>query len=372
MKLIITESQFNSLEGILLELSRRTAKKAAKKTIATSTNPDDVAAANQKLIDLKNTKGAPKPPLDIDSIIRKAKELLEDDIAYQQNFVNTNSKNPKAIAELKRLKDMLNLLNSNPLAYFEAELKIETEQKQKDPNTKNDSSIKQLTQVIAILKQPKKKPAQQPQPQTTSGATASTSGATSGATSGTTAGKSAEELKRDGKIALDMILNNQVLRDAFYKQPSLWNLFMAELKGEKAPGQGIIPTMEILKNFNTKKLSEEYPEFKVGQEVKFEPMVPYTINLPDGTTFKLNAGEEYTGEVNEPKYNNKYLIISNKEQGFSLTVINKIENNEYKCKLTKTITNNNGKVDKKTLEEVLINFKPSDGYTSETPEETNN
>lgn len=368
MKLIITESQFNSLEGILLELSRRTAKKAAKKTIATSTNPDDVAAANQKLIDLKNTKGAPKPALDVDLIINQTRELLEDDIAYQQNFVNTNSKSPKAIAELKRLKDMLNLLNTNPLAYFEADLKLEMEQKKKDPSTNNDSWIKKVTQVIAILKQPKKQPAKQPQPQTTSGATASTSGATSG----TTAGKSAEELKRDGKIALDMILNNQVLRDAFYKQPSLWNLFMAELKGEKAPGQGIIPTMEILKNFNTKQLSEKYPEFKVGQEVKFEPMVPYTINLPDGTTFQLNAGKEYTGEVNEPKYNNKYLIISNKEQGFSLTVINKIENNEYKCKLTKTITNNNGKVDKKTLEEVLINFKPSDGYTSETPEETNN
>jgi hypothetical protein len=48
-KLILSESQYNRLKDILSELSVRDAKKAAKKTLATSNNPDEIKKAKEKL-----------------------------------------------------------------------------------------------------------------------------------------------------------------------------------------------------------------------------------------------------------------------------------------------------------------------------------
>jgi hypothetical protein len=48
-KLIINEEQFDRLKDILFEISVRDAKKAAKKTLATSNNPDEIKKAKEKL-----------------------------------------------------------------------------------------------------------------------------------------------------------------------------------------------------------------------------------------------------------------------------------------------------------------------------------
>ena len=63
--------------------------------------------------------------------------------------------------------------------------------------------------------------------------------------------------KADAKAAYEKILNNPELRNAFYKQPSFWEMFKAELKGEKPTGTGIITALDILDKYNLRQYNEK-------------------------------------------------------------------------------------------------------------------
>jgi hypothetical protein len=116
-----------------------------------------------------------------------------------------------------------------------------------------------------------------------------------------------DELKREGEKAYEMILNDPNLKKAFYSQPNFWELFVAELKGEKATGHGIVPALKIINSYETKSIESKLGAgFIEGKKVSFKPMetikVPYKRNEEDFFyTFDSLSDRIYNADVLERK-----------------------------------------------------------------------
>jgi hypothetical protein len=95
--------------------------------------------------------------------------------------------------------------------------------------------------------------------------------------------KSEEKLEKDGKESLAYMLNDPLLKKAFYEQPSLWNLFVAELTGKKPKGKGIITIDKIVNKYDDKKWSDNLGgTFVKDKEVWFVPIDKIKLKPIDG------------------------------------------------------------------------------------------
>ena len=104
-------------------------------------------------------------------------------------------------------------------------------------------------------------------------------------------GTTGDTLQSDGKIALDLILNDPDLKKAFYSQPSLFNRFVAELKGTEDAGTGIVPTLQILNKYYINKIGGEFIEDK---KVSFK-----LLERVEATFSQYRKKKTYTFETNE-------------------------------------------------------------------------
>jgi hypothetical protein len=112
-----------------------------------------------------------------------------------------------------------------------------------------------------------------------------------------------EKLKADAKKAMEMILKDETLKKAFYSQPSLWDLFVAELTGKKATGKGIVPVLDIINSYDNKKETENLnAEFITGRTVFIQFLedifIPNTIEIraSDNKTRKTTVAKKELGE----------------------------------------------------------------------------
>ena len=177
-----------------------------------------------------------------------------------------------------------------------------------------------------------------------------------------------EEMVSMGKEAMDMIVNDPDLKRAFYKHPNLWQLIKAEINGKKAPGTGILPTLQLIDKIGSNKMIDN---FEPNQSAKFTPYNK-PISLSYGQqTFKLNVGEEYTIMVKEYSLENKedYTLLEDKKRNFRIIVKRKADKLEgvsdvYICNLQKGFNTGDG-IEWVTEHNAYIKFMDSDGYKAE-------
>ena len=182
--------------------------------------------------------------------------------------------------------------------------------------------------------------------------------------------ESEEELRKQAMEAYKMILADKTLQKVFYKKPSFWNLFVSELKGKKAPGKGIVPTLQLLNSYGAENLNKELgAEFIQGKSVNFEPYnTPYSIDI-DGGKFQLNTGVPRRGVVRKFKFEKKHYIIDSKEtNGSGVKIIVKSSTdteNVFKCELIRYVRDSQNQItDYKYNGDAYFKFDPSsgDGY----------
>jgi hypothetical protein len=93
-----------------------------------------------------------------------------------------------------------------------------------------------------------------------------------------------------GNKALKAITSDPQLQAAFYRQPSFWKLFMADMQGKTAPGKGIQPTLDLVGGYLDKKNKENNPDL--------QPFINSNVAdfiLPEEVTFTVkskNLGDE--------------------------------------------------------------------------------
>lgn len=176
-------------------------------------------------------------------------------------------------------------------------------------------------------------------------------------------GMSDEELVGMGQEAMDMILNNPELKQAFYKHPSFMNLFVAGLKGKKAPGTGILPTLQLLNRFGESKTDERFIPRKTVEYIAYgKPLSinPYNRQI-DISTDKRNARKISVKEYSIEDKNN-YTVLEDGNRGYKITVKEQVSGVQdvFICDIY--VKPNKDANFEKQLSNVKLQMLPSNGY----------
>lgn len=188
-----------------------------------------------------------------------------------------------------------------------------------------------------------------------------------------------KEAKRvEAQRAFNMIVNDKDLQDAFYSEPSFWKKFVAELKGEKPVGNGIIVALDLINKYKTKRTSEKLGDgFKVGKDLKifYKPLDEISINYLN-ETFELEKNKNYTQLEDAVKtvdfdasdyqigdYTPYDKLLINFTKKFEFIVKEKTtEENVFICDVVFNYKNNK-KSERAVQKDVKIKFLNSEGYT---------
>ena len=134
--------------------------------------------------------------------------------------------------------------------------------------------------------------------------------------------------KEEIKDMMKVILNDPLMKKAFYRQPTLWNLLISALEGKNPKGTGIGPAMNVISQYGTAKnkkiLGPNGNNFKVNKNAKFEVLNKEIFINPTGNPYdilRLSPNAEYDAMVNEYKLGDKHLTLSNKRLGFKIIVL---------------------------------------------------
>jgi len=129
----------------------------------------------------------------------------------------------------------------------------------------------------------------------------------------------------NAKEAYKLILGDKKLQQAFYKAPSLWNLFLSELKGKKAPGTGIVPTLQLVGDYQNKKITEALgARFIPGKNIVFyfndnKKYIQGTV-IEDKKPHLGRVYLEYTGNDGDKYTINVKTKIKNTNSSFNCTI----------------------------------------------------
>ena len=154
--------------------------------------------------------------------------------------------------------------------------------------------------------------------------------------------KSNDKLIDDAEVAMHLILNDPNLKKAFYTQPTLWNLFTAELQGKEATGSGIVPTLDIVGRYMNKRLSETLGvDFMEGETVKYQLVEDEVIfNYKDYNNMdreiKLIPNKPYYIKVGRREFDENFYVLFNQDENFKILVKEKTQiPNVYLCDIIK-------------------------------------
>jgi hypothetical protein len=177
--------------------------------------------------------------------------------------------------------------------------------------------------------------------------------------------ESEEDLEKNGEDALAYMLNDPLLKKAFYEQPSLWNLFVSELKGEKPKGKGIITVNGLIDRYDNKKSSEELgASFIEGKKIWFKPID--TIELKTDKVIKMDKSNEQGYETiclgKKIRYDGPIMEGEINGITYYLEIIKPLEKEEFgflcKVRTTKNPKDNVAPVKKR----IIILDKKSEGF----------
>jgi len=160
-------------------------------------------------------------------------------------------------------------------------------------------------------------------------------------------GETSEDVKANAEEMMKAILNDPLMKKAFYKKPSLWNLIVAAATGKNASGTGIGPALNIINQYSElkkqKKLGDNGRNFKAGKRAKFEVLYEEVVINPTGDPndlLRLAPGKIYDAEVNAYRLGGPDdMVLTNKVLGISITVLNQYRDLEdtFEVKIRKSI-----------------------------------
>lgn len=186
----------------------------------------------------------------------------------------------------------------------------------------------------------------------------------------------------DAQKALEMILKDKDLQDAFYKQPGFWELFMAELKGEKAVGSGIITVLDIMNKVADSRIQKRVGKgFHVGKKAKYIPLEDISIKYRDDKdvihTYNMPMTEDMI-TVRRHLVDDVSQVLQKRLEGSPLILRILVKDQTDKpniklCDVQIGVKNKSDKfVDKGETNDVMIKFINSEGYEAQTDTQQTN
>ena len=196
--------------------------------------------------------------------------------------------------------------------------------------------------------------------------------------------KTPEELKYDAEKVYQMVLNDPSMKAAFYKQPTFWQAFVAELKGKKPSATGIIPVLDIVGKYTSRKVNEKIGEgFQFKGEVIYRPLTPIQLNYKakQGNVESYSIGTDKTYKIDIRRFEinqvGKVLMTGfDNPDNYKLRILvkDKTEKPNVKiCDVEIVQEKANDKFIVKSIGDegnnVKIEFLNSEGYTPQKEEE---
>lgn len=180
-----------------------------------------------------------------------------------------------------------------------------------------------------------------------------------------------EKIKQLSRDAIKNILNDPDLKNAFYKEPSLFNMIVAASKGKKADGVGILPALKLVNKYNLNKIKNNIGDsanfFKIGKKATFNVVKPINIGYNDGKeskTLEFKTDLSYTGTIKMSDFIEIDKVFANNIH-WKVIIKNQIPNEEntYISDISIYEIKKNGEI--KTLgteKNVKIRMVKSNGY----------
>lgn len=197
--------------------------------------------------------------------------------------------------------------------------------------------------------------------------------------------KTPEELKYDAEKVYQMVLNDPSMKAAFYKQPTFWQAFVAELMGKKPPSPtGIVPVLDIVSKYTSRKVNEKIGEgFQFKGEVLYRPITPIQINYKakqgNIETYSIGTDRTYKIDIRRFEINQvgKVLMTNfDNPDNYKLRILvkEKTENPNVKiCDVEIVQKKSNDNFIVKSIgdegKNVKIEFLKSEGYIPQKEEE---
>lgn len=158
--------------------------------------------------------------------------------------------------------------------------------------------------------------------------------------------------KKNAKQTMDAIINDPILKKAFYKQPSLLNMIMSAIKGENPKGTGIVPAQQIIRNYEISKvkgtLGDVFDNFIPNKDLTYT-LRGNTINFDqdeNGKPITFNSVDVYSAKVNELKIGDLNLSLYDDKKDVKIIV--KKENKTERKPNTFDVTFQKKYIDKAT------------------------
>ncbi len=179
-----------------------------------------------------------------------------------------------------------------------------------------------------------------------------------------------EELRAKAKAAYDEIMKSTDIQKAFYRKPTFWNLFMAELKGEKAPGKGILPTIQMVGDLKSNKIDIKLKgDFIEGKQVIFKPygsnIVIYDNNDENDDLKTFTQDTPYMSKVRpfDIEDNTRFLDNNAYNNGFVIELISPTDKeNVYLCNVSHSRSRNHKTIEGTATNQYIYLDPNSKGY----------
>jgi len=178
----------------------------------------------------------------------------------------------------------------------------------------------------------------------------------------------------DSKAMVDAIANDPSMKQAFYKQPSLWNIMKSALKGEKRKGTGIVPAEDIIRQYGLTNLNKDIASiiknFNFNKPVTYE-LLTNTITFPSSKQgaqpIVFQKNKKYSAVVTSPNVGDNYLVLT--DGGAKVKIFIKSKNqkqpgrNVFDVVFNKMILDAQGKMVKSQINAtIMIDSKKGSGY----------
>ncbi len=168
-----------------------------------------------------------------------------------------------------------------------------------------------------------------------------------------------EEIKKDAEQMMTAILNDPLMKTAFYKQPTLWNVIVSAMRGENPKGTGIGPARDIINKYGfekaRKQLGPDGNNFKEGKKAKFSVLKEVSFNGKDS----LMPKQQYFAWVRKHELGDEYVMLENKGAGLVISIIEPIPNypDTFNVKITKSYKQQTKGTTSDVQKDAVITFK---------------
>lgn len=160
------------------------------------------------------------------------------------------------------------------------------------------------------------------------------------------------------------IRNDDIFKDALFKQQSFWERLKGEITGEKPKGNGIIIANQLVNSWKEKTSNDTLKAvFSENNKAKFTPLVSYPSIGLTKDEFKDTIYYAMVREVDDNNYrrledvNKKYSLLVKK----NISINNGIKDS-FLCEFRQHIKTKNGGTIINDPVEIQIQFLPSLGY----------